>query len=179
MKNKPSMHGWILYSGDAVKELSRACEEALSAGVRLEIVSPRDVDLVLDSSSPARVFVKNVEVPLPMFAIAAMIEDPDPFNLAMLRQLEIQGVLCVNRADVIRKTRDKLLTLQLLAERGIPVPKTIWVKPHANAAFLARQLGLPLHRIGEITPAADGLRLLGHDQQLRPLAARGYDHFGL
>ena len=144
MKNKPSMHGWILYSGDAVKELSRACEEALSAGVRLEIVSPRDVDLVLDSSSPARVFVKNVEVPLPMFAIAAMIEDPDPFNLAMLRQLEIQGVLCVNRADVIRKTRDKLLTLQLLAERGIPVPKTIWVKPHANAAFLARQLGLPL-----------------------------------
>ena len=44
---------------------------------------------------------------------------------------------------------------------------------------MARQLGLPLHRIGEITPAADGLRLLGHDQQLRPLAARGYDHFGL
>ena len=144
MNPKPSMHGWILYSGDAVKELSRACDEALSAGVRLEIVSPRDVDLVLDPSSPARVFVRNAEVPLPMFAIAAMIEDPDPFNLAMLRQLEIQGVLCVNRADVIRKTRDKLLTLQLLAERGIPVPKTIWVKSHANAAFLARQLGLPV-----------------------------------
>ena len=144
MNPKPSMHGWILYSGDAVKELSRACDEALSAGVRLEVVSPRDVDLVLDPSSPARVFVKNAEVPLPMFAIAAMIEDPDPFNLAMLRQLEIQGVLCVNQADVIRKTRDKLLTLQLLAERGIPVPKTIWVKSHANAAFLARQLGLPV-----------------------------------
>lgn len=49
----------------------------------------------------------------------------------------------------------------------------------AEVDALARQLGLPLHRIGEITPAADGLRLLGHDQQLRPLAARGYDHFGL
>ncbi|MCK6386255.1 MAG: thiamine-phosphate kinase [Zoogloea sp.] len=43
---------------------------------------------------------------------------------------------------------------------------------------LALQLGLPLHRIGTITPASQGLRLQGHDGQLHPLAARGYDHFG-
>ena len=43
---------------------------------------------------------------------------------------------------------------------------------------LAPQLGLPLHRIGTITPAAEGLRLQAADGQLRPLAARGYDHFG-
>ncbi|MDD3327430.1 MAG: thiamine-phosphate kinase [Zoogloea sp.] len=48
----------------------------------------------------------------------------------------------------------------------------------AEVEALAPQLGLPLHRIGEITPAADGLRLRGHDGQLHPLAARGYDHFG-
>ncbi len=43
---------------------------------------------------------------------------------------------------------------------------------------LALQLGLPLHRIGTITPASQGLCLQGHDGQLHPLAARGYDHFG-
>ena len=34
------------------------------------------------------------------------------------------------------------------------------------------------HRIGAITPADQGLCLHGRDGQLRPLAARGYDHFG-
>ncbi len=43
---------------------------------------------------------------------------------------------------------------------------------------LALQLGLPLPRIGTITPASQGLCLQGHDGQLHPLAARGYDHFG-
>ena len=48
----------------------------------------------------------------------------------------------------------------------------------AEVGALAGQLGLPLHRIGAITPPDQGLRLRGHDGQLRPLAARGYDHFG-
>ena len=49
----------------------------------------------------------------------------------------------------------------------------------AEVGALAGQLGVPLHRIGAITPPDQGLRLRGHDGQLRPLAARGYDHFGL
>ena len=48
----------------------------------------------------------------------------------------------------------------------------------AEVGALAGQLGVPLHRIGAITPPDQGLRLRGHDGQLRPLAARGYDHFG-
>ena len=48
----------------------------------------------------------------------------------------------------------------------------------ASAREAAGQLGLPLHRIGAITPAEQGLRLRGHDGLLRPPAARGYDHFG-
>lgn len=48
----------------------------------------------------------------------------------------------------------------------------------AEVDALAGQWGLPLHRIGAITPADQGLCLHGRDGQLRPLAARGYDHFG-
>lgn len=52
------------------------------------------------------------------------------------------------------------------------------VARRADVGALAERLHLPLHRIGTITQAADGLRLRGHDGQLHPLAARGYDHFG-
>ena len=139
-----SLHGWILFSRGEAPELDRAAAEARNAGVRLEIVAPREIELLLDPGKPARVFRKGEEVALPAFAVAAMLEDPDPFNRALLQQLESQGVLCINRAETIKKTSDKLLTLQLLAARGIPVPKTIWVKPDTRPAFIVEQLGMPV-----------------------------------
>ncbi len=144
MMEKPALHGWVLYSGGEIKELSRSFEEARAAGVHLEVVSPDDVDLVLNAQEPTKVFVKGIEAPLPQFAIAAMVGEVDDYNLALLQQLETQGVLCVNRAETLKRTRDKLLTLQLLAAQGIPVPKTILVRPNTSAAFLREQLGLPM-----------------------------------
>lgn len=47
----------------------------------------------------------------------------------------------------------------------------------ATLGELAACLALPLHRIGRMTPPADGLCLRGANGQLQPLAARGYDHF--
>lgn len=138
------MRGWILYAGREVAELTRACEEAGRAGVKLDVVAPREVDVVLDAGTSAVVFRKGVPVPAPDFVIAGFVEDADAFNLALLQQLEAQGVLCVNRAETLKKTSDKLLTLQLLAARGIPVPKTILVRPGStSAAFIKEQLGLP------------------------------------
>lgn len=47
----------------------------------------------------------------------------------------------------------------------------------AQLAALARQLDLPLHRIGQLS-AAPGLHLRAPDGTLRPAETRGYDHFG-
>lgn len=140
----PEMHGWILYTGAEVRELTRYCEEAGRAGVRMEVVAPKELDLVLDTAAPARLFRRGVAVPLPQFVIAAFVEEIDDYNMALLQQLETQGVLCVNRAAVLKKTGDKLLTLQLLAAAGIPVPRTILVKPDTTPAFVLEQLGLPV-----------------------------------
>jgi thiamine-monophosphate kinase len=48
----------------------------------------------------------------------------------------------------------------------------------AALADLSARLDLPLHRIGTVVPAADGLRLRDAGGALRKLSARGYDHFG-
>ncbi len=142
--DKPTMRGWILHSGSPVPELVRACEEARASGVLLDVIHPKEIDLILDPQSPARVFRKGAEIPLPQFAIASFVSEPDAYNFALLQQLETQGVLCVNRADTLKKTSDKLLTLQLLAAQGVPVPKTLWIRPNTSPDFLRDQLGLPL-----------------------------------
>ncbi len=139
-----TMHGWMLYTGKAVQELTRACEEARTAGVELEIVVPKDIALILDPQSPTRIIRHGEAVALPMFAIAAFVEEADAYNLALLQQLETQGVLCVNRTETLKKTGDKLLTLQLLAAAGIPVPKTILIRPETSPVFLRETLGLPM-----------------------------------
>ena len=140
--DKPTMQGWILYTGKEVKELTRACEEARGSGVLLEVVDPKTIDLVLDGREP-KVYRNGAAGPLPQFALAAFVEEADAFNLALLQQLETQGVLCVNRADTLKKTSDKLLTLQLLAAQGVPVPKTILVKKSTSPQFIREQLGMP------------------------------------
>lgn len=144
MSQSAMMHGWILYAGKAVPELRRACDEALTAGVKLEVVAPREVELVLDAEAPTRLFRQGAETTPPMFVIAAFIEEANADNLALLQQLETQGVLCVNRAETLKRTGDKLLTLQLLAAQGIAVPKTVLVRPSTTPSFLVERLGLPL-----------------------------------
>jgi thiamine-monophosphate kinase len=49
---------------------------------------------------------------------------------------------------------------------------------HTEAVLeAARSAGTPVHRIGRITTAAEGLALLQPDGQRQSLAARGFDHF--
>ncbi|MYA96728.1 MAG: RimK family alpha-L-glutamate ligase [Nitrospinae bacterium] len=45
-------------------------------------------------------------------------------SLALIRHLETSGALVVNGSRAIETARDKLRTLQLLAQNGLPVPKT-------------------------------------------------------
>ncbi len=45
-------------------------------------------------------------------------------SLALIRHLEASGALVVNGSGALETARDKLRTLQLLAQNGLPVPKT-------------------------------------------------------
>ncbi|HEX9427361.1 MAG TPA: thiamine-phosphate kinase [Candidatus Polarisedimenticolia bacterium] len=42
---------------------------------------------------------------------------------------------------------------------------------------LARRIGLPIARIGELLPRREGIRLLGTDGRYRPLGRGGFEHF--
>lgn len=137
------MNGWILYAGAAVAELQRAVEEAAASGVQITVIHPKVVDVWLDMAC-AEVFVHGVPVPLPQFAIAGFVEESDDYNLALLQNLETLGVLCVNTADTLRNTGDKLRTHQLLAAAGIPCPRTLLIRPGMRADEVIRHLEPPL-----------------------------------
>lgn len=131
------MNGWILYVGEPVPELRRAAEEAAKSKLQIELVDPKEVDLILDPDA-TQVFLRGVPVAIPDFAIAAFIGAVDYYNLALLRHLEVLGVLCVNPARTLQNTGDKLKTHHLLAAAGIPTPRTLLLHRGMTSADVLR-----------------------------------------
>lgn len=138
------MHGWILHNNTDIHELKRVAEEAAKANILLELINPKDIELLLDNANDGTIYVKGVKKELPEFAVAAFLNEMDYYNLAVLRQLNVLGVLCLNTAEVKLKTGDKLVTSQILAQHGIPVAKTALLRPGSDLKRTESEFGFPL-----------------------------------
>lgn len=67
------------------------------------------------------------------------------FGCALLRQLELEGHWSLNPAAAVARSRDKLLSMQLLFGRGVPVPRTAVVgEPRELERAIAVVGGLPV-----------------------------------
>ena len=142
--SKTVLHGWVLAPAGELPELSRIRQGALARGVAIDVVPPKSVDLFLDPSRPGIVWVGGEARPRPQFAIAGFVDESDYFNFALMRQLDTQGVVCVNPMEAMLNSSDKLRTLQLLATGGIPIPRTLLWRPGLTAATVEARLGLPV-----------------------------------
>lgn len=62
-------------------------------------------------------------------------------SLALIRHLEASGALVVNNSRAIETARDKLRTLQLLAQNGLPVPRTAFAPDPAYLRAALESVG--------------------------------------
>lgn len=63
------------------------------------------------------------------------------YGAAVIRQLEMMGVFCVNESVAITRARDKLRTLQLLSKKGIGLPVTGFAHSLDEVQDLIRMVG--------------------------------------
>lgn len=63
------------------------------------------------------------------------------YGCAVLRQFEISGAFCLNGAVGISRSRDKLRTLQMLAQKGIPMPITSFAHSPQETSELIKMVG--------------------------------------
>jgi ribosomal protein S6--L-glutamate ligase/tetrahydromethanopterin:alpha-L-glutamate ligase len=64
------------------------------------------------------------------------------YRLDVLHRLEKLGLKVINRAAVLEKTVDKFYTSVLLADAGLPVPKTVVTESFAQAMEAVRKMGV-------------------------------------
>lgn len=82
----------------------------------------------------------NIDAIIPRIAVNNTF-----YGLAVLRQFESMGVFCVNSSRSISIARDKLHSMQVLANKGISFPKTAFSNNTDNAEYLINSLnGTPI-----------------------------------
>ena len=121
----------------------RFVETARAGGHRPMVVDPLNCFLVCGSRPSiyhknSRKRLDDVDVVLPR--IGASITE---YGLAVVNHFEILGVPVVNGAQAIAQSRDKLRSLQILAQHHIDIPKTVMARTPAQIERALQEVGGP------------------------------------
>lgn len=144
------MRGWVIYRSSATTlapesyELDRLRSSALLHDIDLTVIRPEQVDLIVTRDDRKSILIDGEPTELPDFVLPRMGAGTTYFALAVIRHLERLGVFCLNSSTSIDTVKDKLYSQQILAERGIPVPKTMLVKFPVPVDLVEAQLGFPV-----------------------------------
>jgi ribosomal protein S6--L-glutamate ligase len=117
-------------------------EAARRMGHRLRVLDPLACTLVLDPGGTRLVHrgreIRSADCAIPRIGAALPGE-----AVAVVTHLEAMGVPTLNRSEAIRRARDKLLTLQILASRGISVPRTVLARSPESLDYALELVGGP------------------------------------
>lgn len=144
------MKGWILYKNKAEElkpelyEMHRFIDVALEKGIELRIVKPDQFDIIVTRDDRKSILLEGEVVSLPDFLLPRMGAGTTYFALAVIRHLERLGVRVFNSSQSIDTVKDKLYSQQILAERGISSPRTMFAKNPVNICLVEKYLGFPL-----------------------------------
>ncbi|MEZ5775539.1 MAG: 30S ribosomal protein S6--L-glutamate ligase [Hyphomicrobiaceae bacterium] len=124
------------YSGRRLREAAEA------RGHELETVDTARCTMSINVPAPR---VHFGDQPLPFFdAVVPRIGASMTFyGMAVVRQFEMMGCYCVNRADAIGVARDKLLAHQTLARHRVPTPATAFAHSAKDTRHLIDLIGGP------------------------------------
>lgn len=121
---------------------TRFKEEAAALGLSARILDPQHFDLVIHAEEP-KTFYRNKRL-APPAVFLPRTGSSTTFGRAVIKQMEATpGVAVINSSEAVMRCRDKLLAHQLLADAGIPFPKTVLSRRESDVSRMIREVGGP------------------------------------
>lgn len=133
----------ILSRSRTLHSVRRLLEEAVRfPQVAIDVVNPLECGLTISHQKKLSVTFHGEDLPQYAAIIPRIGASITEYGLAIVRQFELMGVPVVNPSSAIAESRNKLWSLQILANHGVPVPTTLLAKSlHPDAHGVIRQLG--------------------------------------
>ena len=113
----------ILSRKSSLYSTRRLVEAATARGHRADTIDTMRCYMNITSSTPS-IHYKGNELEVYDAVIPRIGASVTFYGAAVIRQLEMMGVFCVNDSVGITRARDKLRSLQLLSKKGIGMPVT-------------------------------------------------------
>jgi ribosomal protein S6--L-glutamate ligase len=130
----------ILSRKKSLYSTRRLLEAARARDFRTRVIDVLKCNLVLESGNP-RIFHRGKELRGLSVALPRIGASVTAAGLAVVRQLEAQGVPLLNGSSAIARSRDKLASLQQLAAAGVRIPRTVLARGGGEVKELVAQVG--------------------------------------
>ena len=124
-------------------ERKRFIEEADKQGVDLSVVFADEIDLIVSRDDRKSIQYQNSIVSLPDVLLARTGSGTGYFNLSVLRQFERLNVPTLPNSNAIEASKDKMYANQIMAQAGLPIPKTMLTRFPCKAELVEKQVGFP------------------------------------
>ena len=124
-------------------ERERFIDEADKYGIDFSLVFADEIDLIVSRDDRKSIRYRNDIVSLPDSLLARTGSGTGYFNLSVLRQFERLNVLTLPNSQAIEASKDKMYANQIMAQAGLPIPKTMLTRFPCGAELVEKQVGFP------------------------------------
>jgi gamma-F420-2:alpha-L-glutamate ligase len=124
-------------------ERDRFIEEADKSDVNFNLVFADEIDLIVSRDDRKSIRFRNDIVSLPDCVLARTGSATGYFNLSVLRQFERLNVPTLPNSNSIEQSKDKMYANQILAQAGLPIPKTMLTRFPCKAELVEKVVGFP------------------------------------
>jgi gamma-F420-2:alpha-L-glutamate ligase len=135
---------WKDMEGSGSPAVDRLLEVAKEERINARVVDPDFIELLISQRKQHSIRVHGVDTPLPDCIITRIGAISGYRSLVVVRHLEKLGIPIINSSASIDYVRDKLYTLEILAEHNLPVPDTILAHFPVDADVIEEELGFPV-----------------------------------
>ena len=138
------MDVWIFSRNSEIDyENKRLIETFTKKNITSKVVEPSCFDIIVNKNIKNSILYNGELVELPKIVLVRTGAETNNFMLAVLRQLDKAGVICINEADAIETSSDKLKTSQILSQHNISIPNTMMVKHPIDSTIVKNRIGFP------------------------------------
>ena len=136
---------WMLVNRNTTEtyERDRFLEQAKKEDIEFTDVYADELDLIVSRDDRKSIRYRNEIVSLPDIVLARTGSSTGYFNLSVLRQFERLNVPTIPNSESIEASKDKLYASQILAQAGLPTPKTMLTRFPCNSDLVDKQIGFP------------------------------------
>jgi gamma-F420-2:alpha-L-glutamate ligase len=124
-------------------ERDRFIKVAEDMGINFTVVFADEVDLLVSRDDRRSIRYRGEATELPDMCLARTGSSTGFYNLSVLRQLERLHVLTLPNSTAIESSKDKFYSNQILAQAGLPIPKTMLARFPVSQDLVEKQIGLP------------------------------------